>query len=595
MRTTSLAILALTTASLVAGKPTDAEGGSIEALLERISQRNNHTTAASARVSAVPEQPRNETQLPPTPPPAPKEEKAADESVPAPKEAHKHESKRSAHTKMAKRVRAKAEEENAKRWVWATGIIQDDTPASAAPAVGQNANQLSSNAAPVGTPAAALTPPSFPPQAAAPTTTPAAASTTPAHRPSWKTRQPANRNEQKRWVWVNSIIQDDTPASQAPAVGQNVNQLNTPAVNLNTPAANLAAPSFPPKQQVATPVVEAVAASTTSRAARLHWYKAPQARGLDEHEEEKRWVWGNSIIQDDTPASEAPAVGENANNFASATYAATTPAATLVAPTFPPKSSSQTPAPSPAPSSSAAAVIDDAVVSAHAVSVTSALPSVVTSSAAAAHSTSPAHHWWNPKVLLHDIEEGFDKLFHIHQSSSVTAAPVQTGDVQKRWVWSNQIIQDDSPDAPAVGENANLLTGATYGANTPAANLVAPSFPPKAAAAASSTTTTTSAAAQPTHQVLAAAGAAVSSSSAAPKVAAAPATTSAAPVTNARQTWQQAHEAALAAAAAKKAAAAHTTTTKSSSSAKASATKSAAQQWFKAEPKEKRMVKRERK
>ncbi|GAA6013511.1 hypothetical protein JCM10207_008875 [Rhodosporidiobolus poonsookiae] len=505
MRTTSLVLLSLTTASLAVASPSPdstSEGGSIEALLERISQRNNHTTAAGSRVSGVPDAPKNGTHVPPTPPPAKPEleqpvAKNGTEAVP-PKEggkpeAHKHESKRSVHGKMAKRVRAKAEEENAKRWVWATGIIQDDTPSSAVPPVGGNANLLSSNAAPVNTPAAVPVAPSFPPVAA----------------PS-------------------------------------------PATTTTTPAA----PRSTPKRT---------------------WYKAQRdlsERDLAEHDEEKRWVWSNSVIQDDSSSSDLPPIGQNVD-LRNGASGANTPAATLVAPSFPPRSS-QTPGPSSSSeaatgvsvfTTSTAHVADNAVVS------TPAAATIVTA-APAAQSTSPVH-WWNPKHMLEELEDGFEKLFHLGSHASATtntvaaestATPAQN---EKRYVWSNQIIPDDTPNAPAVGENANLLSSpAAYGATTPAAALVAPSFPPVAAP---------------------------SSSAPAALAAAAPAAETTAVVRNARVSWKEAHEAALAAAAAKKAAAQTTTTTTTTTSAKATQTSTAAQKWFKAEPKAKRMVKRERK
>lgn len=61
--------------------------------------------------------------------------------------------------------------------------------------------------------------------------------TTPAARPSpsaatvskrMTTTPPAARHTpaEKRWIWANSVIQDDTPASEVPPVGENVNQLS---------------------------------------------------------------------------------------------------------------------------------------------------------------------------------------------------------------------------------------------------------------------------------------------------------------------------------------------------------------------------------
>ncbi|GAA5982749.1 hypothetical protein JCM11641_007776 [Rhodosporidiobolus odoratus] len=610
MRTTSLTLLALTTASLAVGKP--AEGGSIEALLDRVSQRNDRSTVK-----------KQEAHVPPTAPPAVKDVKAEKKEAEAPKEAHSHESKRSAHGKMAKRLRAKAEEENAKRWVWATGIIQDDPPSSAAPAVGSNANLLSSSTTiAVTTPQATPAPPSFPPLSpSSSSTTPAVAATTATEsrrRPTWKAHSARSNKDEKRWVWSNSIVQDDTPAAQAPPVGANVNALQSSAVPVTTPAAKLAAPSFPPKaassSSTTTPPAAAASASASAHVAvvpnqkRPTWREAHHARDVAEHEEEKRWVWGTSIIQDDTPAASAPAVGEKVNQLSSSAHSVTTPAATLVAPSFPPKSS-QTPGPS---SPLIAAVVasseaaDDAIIT-----------SSVTSTSAEATSTSSAHHWWNPKDLLEDIEEGFEKLFH--HSSSATSVPVATPTMEKRYVWATGIIQDDTPaeSAPAVGSNANLLSSSAP-LNTPKATLEAPTFPPRSSSSSSSSFSSVAASSSPVNRVLVAPSLSSSTSAAvhttsshAPRKdwrtlteedessSSTSASATHATVPAARLSFQKAHEAALEAAASQKAAAAaagkSSKTTTTTSAAQTSATKSAAQKWTKVEPKVKRMVKRERK
>ncbi|KAM0753697.1 hypothetical protein T439DRAFT_322585 [Meredithblackwellia eburnea MCA 4105] len=49
---------------------------------------------------------------------------------------------------------------------------------------------------------------------------------------------------------------------------------------------------------------------------------------------------------------------------------------------------------------------------------------------------------------------------------------------KKRWIWSNQIIQDDTPNAPPVGVNANLLSSNAAPVATPTSTPVAPSFAP---------------------------------------------------------------------------------------------------------------------
>ncbi|GAA5886424.1 hypothetical protein JCM16303_002531 [Sporobolomyces ruberrimus] len=266
-----------------------------------------------------------------------------------------------------------------KRWVWGTAILQDDTPAASnVPPVGQNVNQF--NTIPVNTPAAALVAPSFPPLApkesaqspplSAHTTTPAA-------------RQPiANRKKaaaatavkppavkEKRWAWGTSIIQDDSP--DAPPVGENVNLLSSgTTIPVNTPVAVLTPPSFPPladptvssvgpietpAQENATPEVVAPASSSVSAAspeiaalgtsgihellvklqaeidalAKVYAQATASGAAVDAAaatspvENAKRWVWGPSIIQDDTPSSNAPPIGQNTNLFNPAVPVAT--------------------------------------------------------------------------------------------------------------------------------------------------------------------------------------------------------------------------------------------------------------------------------
>ncbi|GAA6054687.1 hypothetical protein JCM3770_006387 [Rhodotorula araucariae] len=459
MRTTGLVLLSLASAStLVAAKPAEVHNrNSLESLLDRFAHHKNGTAPASAKTVEVPVVVKNETR------PAPLvEKKAAPKEEDAPSD------------KMIKRNRAQKNQENAKRWVWTTAIIQDNTP-------------------------------------------------------------------------------------NAPPVGVNVNQLHTPAVAVTTPAPKLVAPSFP--------VQSASPKATTTPAAPVVRKPFHQARGVrvDENEH-KRWIWANSVIQDDTPTSEVPPIGQNAD-LLSDPVTRTTPAATLVRPTFPAlsSSSSQTPpasqasAPESSPASSLAAP-STTVVPAVAGDVAAATPVVVVPTTPAPAPTSTAHHWWNPKDFFHDVEAGFDKLFHIHHSSTsaatATAAPVvPASEMEKRWVWATGVIQDDTPNAPPIGSNVDLLNSAP--ANTPAATLVAPSFPALAPVAMfSSQTPRAIAAALPT---------AASSSSAAAVAQTTP------PIVN-RMSWKSVHDALLAASSSSAAAAAA-----SSSSVAAAAARPAAQ------------------
>ncbi|GAA6018971.1 hypothetical protein JCM11491_005698 [Sporobolomyces phaffii] len=313
--------------------------------------------------------------------------------------------------KSNKKVQEKAfgKKHEDKRWVWGTAIIQDDTPAASnVPAVGQNANYLNSN--PVNTPAANLVAPSFPPLAApsfppvaaaavvsSQTTPPAAATTTPASRQKIGNRKQAKpaAPKEKRWTWGTSIIQDGSP--DAPPVGENANLLSSgTTIALNTPVASLSPPSFPPlaeptpsSSSVETPApveteeaqagvasassvlssvaAEATAPGTTGIQALLVKLQAEidmlaqvygqasatadaveTAAATSPAENAKRWVWGPSIIQDDSPSSAVPPIGENTNLFNPAVPVAT-PTNQPVAPSFPPIAPVPAPAPAPAP------------------------------------------------------------------------------------------------------------------------------------------------------------------------------------------------------------------------------------------------------
>ncbi|BGP43631.1 hypothetical protein JCM10449v2_007672 [Rhodotorula kratochvilovae] len=434
MRTTGLVLFSLASAStLVAAKPAEAHNrNSLESLLDRFASHKNGTASSSVKVVEPTAVSKNETR------PAP-----AVEKKPAPKEED------APSDKMVKRNRAKKNEENAKRWVWSTAVIQDDTP-------------------------------------------------------------------------------------NAPPVGVNVNQLNRPAVAVTTPAAKLVAPSF------AAPASKA-AATTAAALVRKPFHQVHGVR-VDEAEH-KRWIWANSVIQDDTPASEVPPIGENADLLGDAAYTRTTPAATLVRPTFPPLSSSSSQTPpaalaslSSSSSSSSSAAPTSTIAPVVAVDAAAATPVVAAGPTSTPAPTSSAHHWWNPKDFFHDVEAGFDKLFHIHHSStsaaSATAAPVvSTTEIEKRWVWATGVIQDDTPNAPPIGANANLLNSAAAPVNTPAATLVAPSFPPVAAFSA-----------QTPRAIAAVAAAAPSSSSSS----SAPAAHTTPAVVN-RTSWKSVHDALLAA------------------------------------------------
>ncbi|GAA5932777.1 hypothetical protein JCM3775_002233 [Rhodotorula graminis] len=341
MRTTSLVLLSLASASTFVSAKADGRN-SLETLLDRIQHSKTGTSPSPGNTAKVPAVAADEDDVEPAAPTAEKKDLSQDEGAPA--------------VKMVKRNRTKDHEQNAKRW--ADLVLQYDPLAVVAKA-------RTSLTTPAAQPS-----PSVASVSKRMTTTPAAARHTPA---------------EKRWIWANSVIQDDTPASEVPPIGENVNQLSQPAVTISTPDAVLGAPTFP-----------AVASSTVA----------------------------------DSPA--APTSVADAGAAVAAPEAATT----------------STSAPAPAPTSSALS-------------------------------------WWDPTEFFHDVEAGFEKLFGLDRddqtsSSAATASPtVSTVDVEKRWVWATGIIQDDTPNAPPIGGNYNMFGSQVVPVNTPSLSLALPSFAPR--------------------------------------------------------------------------------------------------------------------
>ncbi|GAA5872584.1 hypothetical protein JCM1840_004845 [Sporobolomyces johnsonii] len=429
MRTTTLLALSLSTAATFVSASPSSDGGSIQALLDRMSHRANRTHSLDHRPSNLPEFPKNETGssdyrvFPKNetrlPPPAPETAKNGT-SEPVKEEGHPRngtEGPDGPTDKIVKRLRSKKNEDNAKRWVWANSIIQDSTPSSAAPAIGENVNLLSSSTTiPVNTPAATLIAPSFPPRS-------------------------------------NSSAVAST-STAAPVVAA-VNATTTPA-----------------------------AASTMTRASRPSWHKTV---GHGSRREKKRWVWANSIIQDGTPSSAAPSIGVNANLLSSSAAAVTTPSANLVAPSFAPLNSSS----SSSTTTAAAPVTTSAAANATVASTSAAANATVssTTSSAAPASTSAHGVASDAKRMLAEVEAAIEELFHMQQSTSAAAPAATAAALEKRWVWGTSIIQDGTPSsaAPAIGQNVNLLSSATYAVTTPAAStMVAPSFPPLSSSSSAS-------------------------------------------------------------------------------------------------------------
>ncbi|GAA5820304.1 hypothetical protein JCM10212_005864 [Sporobolomyces blumeae] len=335
---------------------------------------------------------------------------------------------------------AKKEE---KRWVWGTAIIQDDTPASAAPSIGDNVNLLTPGTTiAANTPTATLAAPSFPPvQVAA-----QSSSQTPA--PSQNARQSfQNRKKnpaiapardptakQKRWTWGSSIIQDGD--ENAPPVGENANLLSSgTTIAMTTPAAALTPPSFPPLADATSSstaavetassasseavqmaqVVDSASSTLSAAAADVTTTTAIQAL-LSELQDQinalaqvygtvdaasasvaaadatlpaenaKRWVWGPSIIQDDTPASAAPSIGQNVN-LLNSDVPVNTPEATLAPPSFPPLAAATPSSSSPVGGAAKLAAAAPSVAPPSDAATPSPSPDVVTSSSSSSSSS----------------------------------------------------------------------------------------------------------------------------------------------------------------------------------------------------------------
>ncbi|GAA5985405.1 hypothetical protein JCM10908_006963 [Rhodotorula pacifica] len=318
-----------------------------------------------------------------------------------------------------------------------------------------------------------------------------------------RSRSKQNAEQAKRWVWATGVIQDDTP--NAPPVGQNVNQLGGAPTPVNTPPVVLPAPSYLPEAQVAAYLngsaqhgnssfsssSSSTSSSSSSSSSAAAHTTSPAARRLGKifgqpKSDHRRWIWATSVIQDG--ATDVPPPGSNANLLSNGAPA-TTPAATLVSPTFPPE-----PATTTTESTASQSQPTDAAAGAPVVAALASVESssaTTTSTSVTAAPTSPAVHWWNPADLFREIENAFEELLHGHSSQSAaeasSTAPASAPSNDKRWIWATSVIQDGATGVPAPGDNANLLTTPGVLVTTPAAQLVSPTFPPVVSASSLTT------------------------------------------------------------------------------------------------------------
>ncbi|KAK4698435.1 hypothetical protein P7C70_g7840, partial [Phenoliferia sp. Uapishka_3] len=194
------------------------------------------------------------------------------------------------------------------------------------------------------------------------------------------------------------------------------------------------------------------------------------ASGSGRMVQKKRWIWGTSIIQDDSPDAGTLPTGDNLNLLTPGQVAADTPTANLVAPTFPALTTT-----TPAPIPTAVAFVADL-----------ANPKV-----AQAVTTSSSSH--KKKHRKSSSVANSSSSFSVPSSSSVSSplrhkARSDHHSLAKKWVWGTSIIQDGdvapSSSSPLymIYVNSNTFSSPpAESANTPEATLVAPTFPPLAA------------------------------------------------------------------------------------------------------------------
>ncbi|BGP58211.1 hypothetical protein JCM8202_005061 [Rhodotorula sphaerocarpa] len=265
-------LAAVAYAALAAQAGSSADGGSLEALLDQIAAQHN----ASEEVSSV--------------------KAAVDSSAPSVKVPSRSAAGPATPTRLARRSRKHAAAQEAKRWIWATEIIQDGTPN--APPIGANVNELGSVTVTVNTPSVSLPSPSIMPadqlsaflnasvelgnataslnaSTSASSTAFSAPTTAPVGKLPKKFGQPQAGH--RRWIWADSVIQDG--ATGVPQIGPNANLL-TDGPPGTTPQLSLASPTFPPSPEgpattevpvevptsVAVQVPSSAAATTTSPA-----------------------------------------------------------------------------------------------------------------------------------------------------------------------------------------------------------------------------------------------------------------------------------------------------------------------------------------
>lgn len=193
-----------------------------------------------------------------------------------------------------------------KRWTWGSEIIQDGD--ENAPPIGENANLLSSGSEfstlsssllrpitdarfileiatiAMNTPVAQLTPPSFPPLADATTSA----------EPATETVEALQSNEGEGAQAAAQVVEEASSTLSAVAAEMTSGTPNIEALlNKLQEEINALANAYSQVTQGGDVVDAAAETSPVENA--------------------KRWVWGPSIIQDDTPASAAPPIGQNAN------------------------------------------------------------------------------------------------------------------------------------------------------------------------------------------------------------------------------------------------------------------------------------------
>lgn len=142
----------------------------------------------------------------------------------------------------------------------------------------------------INTPVAQLTPPSFPPLAATATT----AASDPV---------------------ASSDAQGEGAQAAAQVVDAASSTLSAVAADMTSPASASSIQALLAQLQAQIDALASAYAQSTAAGDNANAAAVAAALETSPAENARRWVWGPSIIQDDSPSSEVPPIGQNTNLF----------------------------------------------------------------------------------------------------------------------------------------------------------------------------------------------------------------------------------------------------------------------------------------